>query len=451
MAYEVLARTWRPKQFDDVVGQGHVTRTLMNAIENGRVGHAYLFVGPRGVGKTTLTRIFAKALNCVDGPTGTPCDACDACLEIAAGNCLDVMEIDGASNNGVEQVRDLRESVRFSPTRCRFKIVTIDEVHMLSPAAFNALLKTLEEPPPHVKFFFATTEADKVLPTIISRCQRFDLRRIPATLIVDRLQRIVEQQRIEAEPAALLAVARSSEGGMRDALSALDQLIAFTGQQIREADVLSVFGLIARQALEQLAGSVLAGDIPAALQTVHSLDETGKDLRRLAQELLEHFRNVLIVQHSDAADAMSDVTESELAELRRQAGLADSARVVRITEALVDLEGRMRYALSQRTLLEMTLIRCARAATVASIDELLRRLVALRNGEMQQTAKPQPPAAKASPEATARSATPPGAETETPAVADAPVAAAPPNALLDDPVVRQALSMFKGQVLDVRA
>ena len=253
MSYEVLARKWRPQQFDDVVGQDHVTQTLKNAITSERIAHAYLFVGPRGIGKTSVARIFAKALNCEEGPTETPCDKCDSCREIATGTNLDVIEIDGASNNSVDQIRDLRETVKYAPNHGTFKVYIIDEVHMLSNAAFNALLKTLEEPPPHVKFIFATTEPEKILATIVSRCQRFDLRRIPVGLIIDRLKGIAEAEGITIDDDALLAVARGAEGGMRDAQSALDQLISFCGKSIKEENVLSVFGLVAREKLEGLA------------------------------------------------------------------------------------------------------------------------------------------------------------------------------------------------------
>ena len=280
MAYEVLARKWRPKTFDDVVGQGHVTRTLANAIEQDRIAHAYLFIGPRGIGKTTLSRILAMALNCEKGPTIHPCGECDNCKGIAAGSDMDVIELDAASNNKVEDIHAVLDQVQFAPTHSRFKVFILDEVHMLSNAAFNALLKTLEEPPPYVKFIFATTEGDKVLPTIVSRCQRFDLRRISVGDIVGRLRFICNAEKIEITDDALLAIARGSNGGLRDALSALDQLIAFKGTDLTEADVLAVFGLVSREALEGLAASILQGDIPGILRTVAALDESGKDIDR---------------------------------------------------------------------------------------------------------------------------------------------------------------------------
>src|SRR5437016_3203218 len=247
VSYEVFARKYRPQTFDDLVGQPHVSRTLKNAVAQNRLAHAYLFVGPRGTGKTSTARILSKALNCIHSPTVTPCGICDNCREIAAGNSLDVLEIDGASNNGVEQVRELRENVRYAPAKSRYKIYIIDEVHMLTTAAFNALLKTLEEPPPHVKFIFATTEPQKVLPTIVSRCQRFDLHRIPAKLIAEHLQFIAKKEKITLEPAAGHAIARGAEGGLRDAESMLDQLVAFCGDKISENDVLNVFGFTSEQ------------------------------------------------------------------------------------------------------------------------------------------------------------------------------------------------------------
>ncbi len=440
MAYEVLARKWRPKQFDDVVGQDHVTRTLRNAIARDLVAHAYLFVGPRGVGKTTLARIFAKALNCETGLTQTPCDACDACGEIARGISLDVLEIDGASNNGVEQVRDLRETVQFAPARGRFKIVIIDEVHMLSTSAFNALLKTLEEPPPHVKFIFATTEADKVLPTIVSRCQRFDLRRIPAPLIVERLRHIAGVERVEIDEDALLAIARGAEGGMRDAQSAMDQLIAFTGERISEADVLAIFGLVSRQTLEELALHILRGESPEMLGIVHRLEASGKDLRRLTIELLDHFRNVLLASLTNGDAALLDVTETQLKVLREHAALSDARRLIRITEVLIEVDGRMRFALSRRIVLETALIRCAQQVAAVSLEDVLRRLNEIKSSFSNGKGEPA-----LSSSATPRSTAAPGGAAGGPA-ADKP----PPSAILEDPAVREAISIFKGKVVDVR-
>ena len=416
MAYEVLARKWRPKHFEDVVGQEHVTRTLKNAIEVNRVAHAYLFIGPRGIGKTSLARIFAKALNCEKGPTPHPCCECSMCKEITAGNSMDVLEIDGASNNGVEQVRDLRDQVQFAPTRGQFKIFIIDEVHMLSTAAFNALLKTLEEPPPHVKFIFATTEGDKVLPTIISRCQRFDLRRIQTPLIVERLRTICDYERITIDDDALLAVARGAEGGMRDALSSLDQLISFKGDSLTEDDVLAVFGLVSRRALENLATAVLKGEMSEILKLVDAFDSSGKDMRRLTVELMEHFRNLLVYQYVGGESMASlEATPEQIKTLAAQADFADASRVTQIADQLADMEGRLRYALSVRTLIEMTLIRCARVAQSVSLEDILKRLHAIR------TSEPPP----------------------------APKAKTTPTSIYDDPALKQIIEMFDGKIVDV--
>ncbi|MGI6088120.1 MAG: DNA polymerase III subunit gamma/tau [Kiritimatiellia bacterium] len=376
MAYEVIARKWRPQQFEDVVGQSHVITTLQNAITSERVAHAYLFVGPRGVGKTTIARIFARALNCVKGPAVRACGECDSCLEIAAGINLDVQEIDAASNRGIDNIRELRDNARFMP-RGRFKIYIIDEVHMLTNEAFNALLKTLEEPPPHLKFFMATTDPERMPATILSRCQRFDLRRIPIPLIVERLALIAKAENVAVDQDALNALARAAEGGLRDAESALDQMISFQGREIKEADVLSVFGLISHNVLETLSGSILSGDILQTVKLIGELDEQGKDMQRLLVELLEHFRNLLIYVEVGAA-AAGELIDSDTALLAEQAQQAEAGRLLRMTEILMDTLDRMRYALSQRTLVETALIRCARLRDSVSLDEVLAQIQTLR-------------------------------------------------------------------------
>jgi DNA polymerase-3 subunit gamma/tau len=378
MAYEVLARKWRPQQFADVVGQEHVTRTLTNAIESGRVAHAYMFVGSRGIGKTTSARILAKALNCEKGPTPHPCDECDSCKEVMAGNNLDVIEIDGASNNGVDQVRDLRDNARYTPTRGPFKIYIIDEVHMLSTAAFNALLKTLEEPPPHVKFIFATTDVHKVLPTILSRCQRFDLRRISVQDIVDRLRKGCIEEGVSISEDALLAIARGAEGGLRDAESALDQIISFRGKEVGEEDVLAVFGLVSRHVLENLAGAILKSDVPGIINIVAEMDRSGKDLQRVVMELLEHFRNLLVVLYAGKGASALELPDTQTTFYEDLAAKTEAGRVLRIIDALVETDGRMRYALSKKTLLETGLIRCSRAAETVTVNELLKQVAELK-------------------------------------------------------------------------
>lgn len=381
MAYQVIARKYRPQRFSDVVGQEHVTQTLAHAIAQKRIAHAYLFCGPRGTGKTTIARIFAKCLNATDGPTIDFKDADPRCQEITEGRSLDVLEIDGASNNGVEQVRELRETCKYAPASSRFKIYIIDEVHMLSTAAFNALLKTLEEPPEHVKFMFATTDPEKVLPTILSRCQRFDLRRIPTALISKHLGDIAKTEKVKIEPPALHAIARGAEGAMRDAESTLDQLISFCGDTIQESDVLSMFGLTAQEQLLQLTGALLSGELETSLRQLNDLAAQGKDLGRLLSDLLNHFRNLLIFQVSKGDLNMLEVSESEAAALKAQASTTAPDGLTRILEVLADAEMRLRDAASKKILIEVALLKVIEARQAVSLDSVLKQLRDLKESK----------------------------------------------------------------------
>ena len=383
--YEVFARKYRPQTFDDLVGQTHVSRTLKNAVAQNRLAHAYLFVGPRGVGKTSTARILAKSLNCIKGPTITPCGVCDNCREIAGGNSLDVIEIDGASNNSVEDVRQLRENVRYAPAKGRYKIYLIDEVHMLSSAAFNALLKTLEEPPEHVKFIFATTEPQKVLATILSRCQRFDLHRIPANLIAQHLQFIAKKEKITLQPAAAHAIARGAEGGLRDAESMLDQLVAFCGEKIAESDVLNVFGFTSEQTVSDLTGRILRGETPEAIDLLHEQCEAGKDMMRLMSDLIAYLRDLLVFKAKPDAlneDVDPDVQKS----LAAHAELISIDRLLELIDQFAAAEGRMKWAPNKKLHFEVAIIKAIQSLGQATLDEVIEKLGELRDGR----ARPEP-------------------------------------------------------------
>jgi DNA polymerase-3 subunit gamma/tau len=398
VSYQVFARKYRPQTFDDLVGQTHVTRTLRNAVEQNRLAHAYLFVGPRGIGKTSTARILAKALNCVNGPTVTPCGVCDSCKEITGGNSLDVLEIDGASNNGVEQVRELRDNVRYAPSKGHFKIYIIDEVHMLTSAAFNALLKTLEEPPPHVKFIFATTEPQKVLPTILSRCQRFDLHRIPANLIAQHLQFIAGKENITLDPAAAHAIAKGADGGLRDAESMLDQLVAFCGDKIAEPDVLNVFGFTSEQTVAQFTEKILRGETPEALELLHAEADNGKDMMKLMSDLISYLRDLLVGKVKP--EALADDLNPELQKsLEAQAAMIETDRLLELIDQFAAAEGRMKWAPNKRLHFEVALIKAIQTLNQVTLNEVIENLAALREGK-EQTApakrnlpEPQPPAA----------------------------------------------------------
>jgi DNA polymerase-3 subunit gamma/tau len=373
VSYQVFARKYRPQTFEDVLGQDHVVRTLRNAIAQQRLAHAYLFVGPRGTGKTSTARIFAKALCCKEGPSIDFDPNDELCVEIAEGRCMDVLEIDGASNNGVEQVRELRDNVKYAPSRCRYKIYYIDEVHMLTTGAFNALLKTLEEPPEHVKFIFATTEPNKILPTIISRCQRFDLRRIPNAVIAKHLLHIAKLEKVSLDEKAAYAIGKGAEGGMRDAQSMLDQLVAFCGGTITEQDVLDVFGFTSGEAVAQLARHILESDTVGALRAVYEQNEAGKELGRFLGDLIQHFRT-LLVQQADPEAATEDLSPEVAEEVAAQAQMASTEQLLRVVDGLADVDARMRWASNKRLHFELGVIAAVQNLNEVSISDVIDAL-----------------------------------------------------------------------------
>ncbi len=381
--YQVIARKYRPRRFSELIGQDHVVRTLRNTIAQGRVGHAYLLVGSRGVGKTTTARIFAKALNCEsnDG-SPEPCCECNSCREIANASSLDVIEIDGASHNGVDDVRELRDNVAYAPSRSRYKIYIIDEVHMLTQQAWNALLKTLEEPPRHVKFFFATTEPQKVLPTVVSRCQRFDLKRISPGEICGRLKEIADAENVNIEEKALNAVARAAEGSLRDAQSIFDQIISFCGSDghtISEPDVIDVFGLASTDELMKLAKAVLSDDVGEVVGILQALADHGRDLERTYTDLLYTVRNLMVASSCTNPGEILEVTDTELDGIRQLCTNVNTGTVCRVLDALVSAEGDFKYAFNKRVAIETILVRAMGEAHSMEIDDLISKLNQLRD------------------------------------------------------------------------
>ena len=427
MSYQVFARKYRPKTFADVLGQDHVVRTLRNAIAQQRLAHAYLFVGPRGTGKTSTARIFAKALCAKNGPTIDFDPEDELSIEIAEGRCMDVLEIDGASNNGVEQVRELRDNVKYAPSRCRYKIYYIDEVHMLTTGAFNALLKTLEEPPEHVKFIFATTEANKILPTIISRCQRFDLRRIPNAVIAKHLLHIAQLEGVNLDEKAAYAIGKGAEGGMRDAQSMLDQLVAFCGGNIAEQDVLDVFGFTSGEAVAALARHILESNTVGALRAVYEQNEAGKELGRFLGDLIQHFRT-LLVQQADPEAAAEDLSPEVAEEVVAQSQMADTEQLLRVVDGLAEVDSRMRWASNKRLHFELGVIAAVQSLNEVSISDVID---ALDSGSAEGLTRPAP-RVQAAPPPLRRAAEPVKAA---PAVMTQPVerAVAPAPAVLKAP------------------
>ncbi|MFZ0612608.1 MAG: DNA polymerase III subunit gamma/tau [Desulfobacterales bacterium] len=378
MSYLVLARKYRPQSFDAVVGQDHVTRTLINAITAGRVAHAILFTGPRGTGKTTMARILAKAMNCRAGPASEPCNDCQSCREITAGKAVDVFEIDGASNNSVDQVRELRDNVKYMPAHSLHKIYIIDEVHMLSTAAFNALLKTLEEPPAHVMFIFATTEPHKIPATILSRCQRHDFKRIALASITDHLQRLCELERFDLSRDSLTLIAREAGGSIRDALSLLDQVAACLAEKTDETQVLDLLGVIDRRLIFDLVQALLDGNAPPVLEILDDVHQRGHDLKRLYADLVEHFRHLLVVKLCRQTGRLIDLPAHEIQRLQEQAAAVSAAHLNQLFDLLFKEEPAVRFSAQPKIAVEMACFKLLQAQPTLSIDALIERLDTLR-------------------------------------------------------------------------
>ncbi len=487
--YLVLARKWRPQAFDKVVGQEHVTRTLQNAIRAGRVAHAFLFIGSRGIGKTTTARILAKALNCasVDSPTPDPCGTCANCLSISAGNNIDVIEIDGASNNSVEDVRQIRENIRMVPSSARHKIYVIDEVHQLTQAAFNALLKTLEEPPAHAVFILATTEAHKIPATIISRCQRYDFRRVGLDGIVRLLREILETEGVSCSDEALHAIARAADGGVRDAESILDQLVSYCGDSISFQDVFDVLGLVDWSVLHRLCDATHGKDIGALLTLVEDVVVSGKDLGQFVDEILRYFRNLLVCKTAAPKELLA-LPDEEVQEMKRRAEMFTLTELIRLVEAFAELSQGFDSQLAQRTALEALLIKISKRSVEVSVDTVLEKLTALSESgglPVNVGATAVPPAVQGGAPPSAVAQAPPAAEkapseppltpkkssnartARTKKKASRPRAkqgqkeegrVAPIRTLneadekraLEDPHVAKVVDIFKGRIIDVR-
>lgn len=380
MSYLVLARKSRPQTFDQVVGQRSVVKTLQNSLRRNRVAHAILFSGVRGVGKTTLARIMAKAINCVGETENKPCNACGPCQEITAGSALDLIEIDGASNRGIQEIRELKEKIRILPTSCRFKIIIIDEVHMLTTEAFNALLKTLEEPPPHVHFMFATTELHKIPITILSRCQQYELKRIPATELTNHFARLAEQESIEIDPKALSLIVREAEGSVRDGLSLLDQVFSFGEKSITVDDVTEVLGLVNRDILWQLTEALLAGDRTAALTSLEDIFLYGMDIKRFSSDLLECFRTLLL-SRIEGCTALIDMPAEELDRCQVLADKFTPETIHQKLTLLMRLVEDIRHSSQPRLALETGFLKIIEAGNVIGVNEILGKIERLLDGK----------------------------------------------------------------------
>jgi len=379
MSYLVLARKYRPQTFEEMVGQDHVSRTLTNAISIGRVAHAILFSGPRGTGKTTVARILAKAMNCKEGPTRIPCNTCRSCTEITSGRAVDVYEIDGASNNSVDQVRDLRDNVKYMPAHSRYKIYIIDEVHMLSLAAFNALLKTLEEPPGHVMFLFATTERHKIPVTILSRCQQHDLRRIDVESIADYMKMIGNKEGSDIDRESMTLIAREADGSMRDALSLLDQVLACVEGSVSYDQVVDVLGVVDRKTIFDLSTALLNGDVPELLDLVDDVYGRGHDLKKVYTDLVEHFRNLLVVKIGKKISKLVDLPQHEIERMQGQAAGVSAVFLNQVFDLLFKEETTIRFSNQPRLAIEMVFLRLLQIVPTMPIDTLIEKLDRLKS------------------------------------------------------------------------
>ncbi len=377
MSYVVIARRWRPQQFDEVIGQEHVSRTLANAIANNRIAHAYIFSGPRGVGKTTTARILAKAVNCEKGPTPTPCNECASCKAITQGNSLDVVEIDGASNRGIDEIRNLREKIRFAPAMGKYRVYIIDEVHMLTKEAFNALLKTLEEPPEHVIFIFATTEIHRVPATILSRCQRFDFRRIAVRTIMEHLQHICETDKIDIEEEALLQIAKKADGSMRDAESILDQIISYAGTKISFEDVVQALGVIHQDFYFELTEQIKKGAIKDIILLANNIFETGHDLNEFLLGFEEHLRNILVIK-STGSTKLIDTSENYLERYKQLADEFSENDLVAYLQVVGETINAVKSSQQPQLKFELGLVKLAKMPKTAQLDDLLQRIELLK-------------------------------------------------------------------------
>ena len=395
MSYLVLARKWRPQVFEEVVGQRPITQTLQNAISQNRVAHAFLFTGARGVGKTSTARILAKALNCEKGPSINPCNQCTSCQEISSGTSMDVIEIDGASNRGIDEIRELRENVRYTPAKSRYKIYIIDEVHMLTREAFNALLKTLEDPPAHIIFVLATTEPHKIPATILSRCQRYDFKRIPMREILGSLKKIVDEEKVQISQRALLSITQESEGSLRDAQSLLDQVISYGGKEIRDEDIVEVLGLIDRKILNDTIEAIADRNPERCIEMIERVYHYGVDLQHFCRELLQYLRHLILIKVSQHPEGLMELLEEEMEILKKQAEKFEFDQLNHLFNLLLKGEEEIAQSTFPRTMLEMTLIRMATFRPLLPIDDILKKLEGFEKyhseGEPSQSVEPSLP------------------------------------------------------------